>query len=612
MKNKLLYINLLNIISLFASCVKEDNMQLPSGSDATLSLNFPTRSAGYGEYEVTDVRIVSFIPESATTAPGVLDVNGGKRELNPYGNILQTLRTGVRDVYVFTNEPEDIGRELEAMKSLTDLARIKIPYTAGTLTPPFFGYHVENREIKSGENPVMDANALRTVSKVELIITYTWGPTTNLHEELVMESVQVKNLPKHSYLIGRPYDLVGDYIDSEIITGFPLDNRTTIPNTYRSRPLSIYIPEFLGASADNGKHAYIEIIGHLANDPTISCTYTIPLGDGMVSTPMTDYNITRNTEYQIVATIESYGQTNNIGITANVVDWNEVESPSEVGDYLRFSDGRHANWAILTDYDTVSVRGEEIEMYCRSNTGRGCTAYLYDKDGVKLGTHVAKSEAPHGVQAVKLTIPPLSSSLDHNEYTVEIHDPNPAVKPVKLHFIQAEGLILNADLLKNIGGGFVPPATFPAGKYGIQVAKIGNVLPRADVAALSIDPFLNWSNDLIFTGVTDPFGWDGKEDTEALLALGPEKYPAANNCRNLGPEWYLPARNVFSRSIAENQGCLTAPFKLYLKGYRVFYSTSSESDERTITVIENKLGDAGATYSDKKNVRNYVRCVRDL
>lgn len=612
MKTKLLYITLLSILLLSTGCVKEDNMQLPSGPDATLSLNVPTRSSGYGEYEVENVRIASFIPQSATTAPGVLDVNGGKRALEPNGNILQVLRTGVRDVYVFTNEPEDIGRELEAMKSLADLDRITLPYTPGILAPPFFGYHVENREIKRGDNPVMDANALHTVSKVQLIITYTWGPTTNLPEKLIIESVQVKNLPTRSYLIGRPYDLVGSYIDSEIITGYRIDNGTSIPNTYRNRPLSIYIPEFLGASADNGKHAYIEIIGHLANDPSISCTYTIPLGDGMASTPMADYNITRNTEYQILATIESYGQTNNISITTNVVDWNEVESPSEVGDYLRFSDGRHANWAILTDYDTVSVRGEEIEMYCRSNTGRGCTAYLYDKDGVKLGTHVAKSEAPHGVQAAKLTIPPLSSSLDHQEYTVEIHDPNPAVKPVKLHFIQAEGLILNADLLKNIGVGSVPPATFPAGKYGIQVAKIGNVHPRADVAALSVDPFLRWSNDLIFTGVTDPLGWDGKEDTEALLALGPEKYPAANNCRNLGPEWYLPSRNVFSFSIAQNQGCLTAPFKLYLKESRVFYSTSSENDERTIIVIENKLGDAGATYTDKKNVRNYVRCVRDL
>lgn len=601
MKMKLLYSTLLSTTLLFASCVKEDNtQQMERGPEATISLKVPTQvaSVGSGEDEIRDVRIVSFVPSTAPNNEGRLDVNGGNISLiaNP---ITQTLRTGVRDVYVFANETQVDGltSELNAVQSLDDLASIQIPYRR-TLAPPFFSYSVEpNFEIKKENNTSIDAKVVRTVSKVRLNIVYTWGPDTDLYEELVIRSVQVVNLPVYSYLIGKEYNGGQyQYTSSQKLEGDVLKNTSVVPNEYRSQTLIIYVPEFLGASEYDGKHAYILIYGYIPDHPSVWISYEIPLGDGIGSTPMTDYNITRNTDFKIQATIKSYGPDNLI-IKTDVQDWDMVESPSDVGEYFEFFKALHEDGTPLTDYGNIVTAGEKIKIYCKASS-KGWTAYLYDRDGFKLSEQVVQGPGC-GELFVEFTIPPLDSSLDYDEYTVQIPHPTLASKSIKLNFVQADGMILAAD---GFGSG--------VGKYGLQVAKKGNLLPRADNVAAEYDLSKPWSTENVFIDAKHSEYGGGKTNMDIIMSLDIEKYPAFNECRKLGVGWYLPSLSEFTLFVTK-QSLLSDPFKIPSKGNYTYW-TSTETDFENAITMPKDYTNRQVVYYEPKRMQYSLRCVRYL
>lgn len=568
MKIKLLYCTLLSTTLLFTGCVKEDNtQQMERGPEATISLRVPTRAAseGSGEDEIRDVRIVSFVPSVSMNNEGRLDVNGGSMPLiaNP---ITQTLRTGVRDIYVFANETQVDGMtsQLNAVQSLDDLASIQIPYP-GMLVPPFLSYSVEpNFEIKKENNASIDAKVVRTVSKVRLTIDYKYGQDTGLPERLVMVQVQVKRMPKYSYLVANNslYDPNEGFAESEVIHASShdvLDNTSQEIGRYTSGEIVIYIPEFLNVSEEIS--SYIEILAHPEDNPHILCRYKIPLGYGMGWSQMSDYaipgrnDIPRNTEFIINATIKSYGQTDNISIHANVVDWNEVNTKPDVGGIIKFdkatfmSNDAGAVEASVARDGNLSDMGGVLTLSYWTNVGEWY-AITRDSDGKVIAQSQPTAPVTNvdelQLQSTTIQIPRIDYYYGQ-DYTVSIHHPvygyNP-IKPIdKFHFTQFGGFIPNSELLKGVIVGSKlyqwPEDKLPP--RGLQIAKMGNVLPTG--VKKPDDPEMIWctiKDDL--TGVGPDLG-SGRGSYAQLKARGAVDYPIGQACNDLGPEWYVPSEH---------------------------------------------------------------------
>lgn len=614
MKSKLLYGIILSIILVLAGCTKEDTKSskwVSDGVDATLSLRIPAQAdVVSNEDKVTDVRIVSFVPSTATTAPGLLDVNGGKQPLPASGPITQILRTGVRDIHIFANEDRVTGltNQLNTTRSLTDLATIKLPYS-GTLAPPFLCHYVQpSFEIKEAGTPLIDSKVVRTVSKVKLTLTYEWGEGTPLSEELVIDKVQVKHLPKYSYLIGNSYDGV-DFADSEILEGTALANQSLLPNEYKSGELIIYIPEFLGATANN--YTFVEVSGHMVSNSYITCTYKIPLGGVMqIDGTVTNYNIPRNTQFNINATIKSYGKVDNMAVKIIVLPWNVVGMDEEVGYFLNYNRVTHGDGTPLLDRENINIAGEKITIYCKTNVG-GWHASLYKAGG---GAKIADSGTTAVVttgteQSVSFDIGALGASLNHDEYVVKIfhpvHAPELSGKTIKtLEYVQADGLILNKDLLKGDeeGGNQWPN---PPGKYGLQIARKGNVLPKNP--ALAADIKRPWSATQVKLGVTSLDVGQGKSNTAKLVALGTE-YDAANYCYklDLGHEWYLPSLSE-TKILKLNQTVFGDKYSF--NQYSLYITSSESSSEYVYYLFFDVKYDAG---DSNKTIESLFRCVRNL
>lgn len=603
MKTKLLYSTLLSTFLLFTGCVKEDNTQRMSGPEATLLLNIPTPSVGSGEDEIKEVRVVSFVPRAADNAAGWMEVNGGRKALES-SQITQALRTGVRDIYVFANETavDGLSDQLNDMRSLSDLEAIRVPYNA-SMTPPFLSSSVHpNLSIQEQGNPSIEASLVRTVSRIRLNIVYTWGhgDPSGLDDELVIDGVSVENLPEYSYLIGKKYH-DNTRVSSPMLEGDVLKNTSTDHNTYMSQTLLMYVPEFLNPYNYHGDYAYIFISGYLSKYPWVRLYYKIPFGDGMGggmgANPHTDYSITRNTDYKIRALINSYG-LDNVTIYADVRDWDLVQSPSEVGGYFELLGVFHENGTPLADYGNILTAGEKIMIRCKSSGDKGWTAYLYDRDGVKLSEQFWQGPA-HSESFVEFTIPPLKSSLDHDEYTVQIPHPTIASKSIKLNFVQADGMILHADGLYS-----------RIGKYGLQVAKRGNLLPRADNVAAEYDLYKSWSTENIFIGAKNGSHGGGKESMDIVMSLDIEKYPAFNECRKLGAGWYLPSMSEF-QLFTKNQGLMSDPFKTSSQGGSTYW-TSTESNFENAIIMPKEYNDDHAVYYVAKERQYGLRCVRYL
>lgn len=121
-----------------------------------------------------------------------------------------------------------------------------------------------------------------------------------------------------------------------------------------------------------------------------------------------------------------------------------------------------------------------------------------------------------------------------------------------------------------------------------------------------------WNNGLSGHGV----GWfsnnsvsntDGLANTNNLIATtdGGSPYAAANACRTLGAEWYLPALNEGVLLMTNKAvGALNGTFNL---GASVWYWTSTQSDNSRAKYI--RFQNNGQSESQKESSR-LVRCVR--
>lgn len=622
MKAKLLYSTFLSTILLLAGCAKEDNMQSQGGLETTLSLNVSSRANGLSDAEsrVDNVRVASFIPANAATLPGRLEINGGKKDLPALGTITQTLRTGVRDIYLFANEDRVGGMttELNAMQSLDEVKAIRIPYVS-PLTAPFMCSYVESAvDIKTDGNTPIDAKVVRTVSKVNLTLTYEWGAGHSLPEELTIKSVQVMHLPSFSYLISKAYD-GNSYMDSEVIADSDeLANTLTgdpAKSKYVSKPLTIYIPEFLGATATN--HAFLEIKGVITSKG-IGCTYRLPLSNSMNvdgSIGGNNYNIARNTEFTIAATIKSYGDGDGMNVKVTVLPWQTVNMDEDAGNYVVFrAVTDHATSDVFHDGDNLSDNGVTLEVRCVTNIGSWYTI-TRDINGVIINKSAPTAPASGNTsQFVLITIPALGAMADGQKYTIDIYQsilaPESAGSLRSLNFTQnappIEGLI-PSDFLKQMNW---PEARLP--KKGLQVAKMGNVLPSGIAKDPGDEMLAMWASISTSSSVGFPTPNDlgvGKDNYAKLNALDKAVYQVGHACDHLGPEWYVSSAKELEIIFAYRYN-LPTDYDL-LTTLRYWSSCESVANPSFYAFVYDPTKGKSEEFSYKTgNIP--VRCVREL
>lgn len=334
---KIIYSTLLAITLLILGCVKEKN-EFHEGSEARVTLKLETRSdlGPNNEDEIKSIHILSAFPEGSSNA-GMVEVNGGKRDdISTDGSITQRLLSGVRDLYIITNETDGLETSLEGRFNLDHLKRLEVPYD-DVIKPPFVGYTVlKNMDIKEGGDIDITAKVQRIVAKVVLTLNYSRVESPEIFSEFEFKKVTIRNVPLFSYLIPSDYDY-NRFMD--VVNTGGLKDESEDPNVYKTTLPIMYIPEFLGG--DRETHTYIEIRGTSRNNLSgdITRVYRIPLSSTMAKDGTiidNNYNINRNDAFLINATLVSDGQDYNLDVGASVVDWNEVTTPQEVvGQYMK-------------------------------------------------------------------------------------------------------------------------------------------------------------------------------------------------------------------------------------------------------------------------------------
>ena len=120
-----------------------------------------------------------------------------------------------------------------------------------------------------------------------------------------------------------------------------------------------------------------------------------------------------------------------------------------------------------------------------------------------------------------------------------------------------------------------------------------------------------WKTTLTATADTDSTT-DGVANTDAIALAGLAAHPAAEACRNIGAEWYLPAQDELDTlytNLADTGVTPSDSFNFTITGgYTDSYYWSSTEDSNP-NAWSQSLENA-YQYNDNKTVNVYVRCVR--
>ncbi len=118
---------------------------------------------------------------------------------------------------------------------------------------------------------------------------------------------------------------------------------------------------------------------------------------------------------------------------------------------------------------------------------------------------------------------------------------------------------------------------------------------------------LRWKTSSTATAGTGDSN-DGVDNTDAMATAGIADHPAAEACRNIGPEWYLPALNELDdlyTNLADTGVTPGNDFDFDTSG--VYYWSSTQVDTWSGWT---RRFDGAATQSNFKGIYNNVRCVR--
>lgn len=593
---------------LFMSCSQEQLTDDQGGAFGTpvevrLQINTPQGSySSDNENAINRLRLVVF---SSLGSP-----DAGKLILNKYyatapvGNSLrEIIISGKRDIYIIVNEPlSGGGAELDSYKNIAtaaDIRNLSLVYqgagSVGVYTPteiPMFIKHT-NQLIKPDMPNDIDGRVERTMAKVtmKLNVKNSNFPTG---KHVVIDNMQIKNLPEKSYLIAQIYTdaLVASEKQNVSVVATESGYDFSSNNTF-------YVPEYIFNNPDMG--AYIEITGHLNDEPNKERSWTVNLGDAMDDAGRygNQYHITRNRHYAFTGNVKGNGHTNDLSVKVNVLPWNTVTMDDATGRYVTFDKVTDDGGITIADGSDLDIQATAFKVVCNTSIGGW---YVVTRDMNHAVVHKSMSTESVSAatsQTVRVTIPPFAGPIQI--YTVNIYHPTIAPEseaPVKsISFAQTDdnSVILNSVLL-NAGW---DPNKLPLN--GLQVAKRGNLLPSE--IALTDDPKMQWSTVKEKTGITSKALGTGKNNYALLQALGRD-YPVSQACKNLGAGWYLSSISELA-IFASNKNRLGDSYSFI----NDFYWSSMEDNAEYSWSLKFS-SNLSAAYIKANTCR--VRCIREI
>lgn len=277
-----------------SGCTKEQSFsENEEQKIVNLSMNLATRS-GTGDAEIKNVRIIAFD-----------SYNGGlvynERIDNPSSNpITIQLLSGVRDIYVITNEPAGQSSRLANVRNLIELKEVRMPIEDLKQGETFvtFGQALRQTIHSKGASNRVEVLNRRLAIKVDLTVNGKGFTQTN--------NVSFTNLPDAVPLFEDDYESV----QKKTITADLTDTGISPAGYIWSKTATIVLPSYLFTPpSDEDKAARVEFM----------------LGSGVISAAIghdvlaEEYTLHRNTIYALAAEIGP----DNLVINASVRNWDE-------------------------------------------------------------------------------------------------------------------------------------------------------------------------------------------------------------------------------------------------------------------------------------------------
>jgi hypothetical protein len=379
----------------FSSCASEfpNGRETPPRGEETTGILYVPMTRGDIAAEDSIVNSSRMIVFSVSGDSLVINTTQPKNP-SPYKDptFVEIVPVGHLNVYLIANERPEwnldaINSEAQLNSFIYDYTTnpTKLPETNADNTIPMFGMYKNIYIDRNGNtsDPLTSPNpptapypitVQRIFAKVTLLFKCMFIDQSNGSTPLELQSIQLKQIPKYSYLISRRYTDT-DFNDA-MYDLYPIPPSPPAPpywprsgyEEYKSGPnvtgfgdtVSFYVPEYI--ANDTSYYTYLSIKVGIKGQWYIAKEYKLVLGEGMNykdglgnSLPelykfmkgdtclsnghqrdILDLSIKRNTHYIINASIKNFGLTGDedMDLYLEVKDWwdGDVE-PKDIGDY---------------------------------------------------------------------------------------------------------------------------------------------------------------------------------------------------------------------------------------------------------------------------------------
>ncbi|MCC8062095.1 MAG: hypothetical protein LIO68_02480 [Rikenellaceae bacterium] len=320
------------LTALLASCRKRAQ-PYDSGTGAPVTLGILPKLSGSDMSELKEVRVIIFSTRTFTPyGPKVLVTN---EKIDLSREYLTTTYVGYNDIYVIGNEPQD----LSGVRSPEELAKIMM-YTQSALQSGSFVFYKQllnvnvrgEKEIYlEGEDSPVESLSIplqRVMAKLTVnfdLSTEIFNGETATGQYLDIQSMELVQTPKFSYLVPKSYDNTEGFLDARTVA-LPA-NSSPQAHRYTGTTGDILLPENLLSQKDS--YTYLVVKGKSGN---VSHTYRLPIGDAMnpADSKSDKWDITRNRHYILnLKGITGDGETD-MAFEAKVGGWDAVDVDIDV------------------------------------------------------------------------------------------------------------------------------------------------------------------------------------------------------------------------------------------------------------------------------------------
>ena len=364
------------LLLLAGGCQKESAGPDPNGADGALVISAKASEPGTdAENAIRTLRLFVFSTDDGTmllnkmykTADAAADVPQGSytyfvnqggayriSEMLPKQNInvmLLANETAAMDGDYTMDQVRDFQLRYYNQYGSTDVMDVKITGTDnGADNRGYVPMFTEIGELSlfqwnAGNGRIVDMPLKRNLAKVALKLEAGAinDPAFQVgRDKITIKSASVVRIPQFSYVGDVSLTYAGPLISSATKTfsqPIETDGTTTGQTTDQ---LTFYVPEYVIAQdyADNGQYTYIQVNAEYYSadtGETISSVYKIPLGNGVnklydASAPADlkdltreDFVVSRNTLYNVQATVSSKGTLQVFQVTVGIEPWTAGE-----------------------------------------------------------------------------------------------------------------------------------------------------------------------------------------------------------------------------------------------------------------------------------------------